>query len=49
VTHLRGEPVTARVRYPGPDGAAVVWNPAIGALRVTLARAPLACLVELRA
>jgi alpha-galactosidase len=49
IAHLRGQPATAVVRYPGPDVAAVAWEAAAGALRVTLPRAPSACLIELRA
>ncbi|HTX00663.1 MAG TPA: hypothetical protein VMD59_17925, partial [Acidimicrobiales bacterium] len=47
--HLAGRGATARLLYPGLDGARIAWHDGPGELTVELARAPSACLVELSA
>jgi alpha-galactosidase len=47
VPYLRGQPLTARVLYPDAGGAEAGWDPAAGALSVTLPRTPSACLIRL--
>jgi alpha-galactosidase len=46
--HLQDRDAAAEVLYPPLDGVSVAWHSATGSLGVELARAPSACLVELR-
>jgi alpha-galactosidase len=47
ISHLRGQPLIARILYPAGAGAGTRWDARAGALTVSLPRTPSACVLSL--